>query len=58
MRFLHTMIRVQNLESALDFFVNKLGLVETRRHEHPQGRFTLIFLSSGHADDPAEALAA
>jgi lactoylglutathione lyase len=54
MRFLHTMIRVQNLESALDFFVNKLGLVETRRHEHAQGRFTLVFLSSGHADDPAE----
>lgn len=54
MRFLHTMIRVQSLTSALDFFVHKLGLVETRRHEHAQGRFTLVFLSSGHADDRAE----
>ena len=48
------MIRVRDLEAALDFFVHKLGLVETRRREHPQGRFTLVFLASGHQGDPAE----
>ncbi|MEN3976546.1 VOC family protein [Emcibacter sp. SYSU 3D8] len=45
MRYLHTMLRVGDLDSALDFFVNKLGLEELRRHEVPQGRFTLIFLA-------------
>jgi lactoylglutathione lyase len=54
MRFLHTMIRVQNLDAALDFFCAKLGLREVRRRENEAGRFTLVFLSSGHADDPAE----
>ena len=54
MRYLHTMLRVQNLESALDFFVNKLGLTETRRSESERGRFTLVFLSSGDPTDPAE----
>jgi lactoylglutathione lyase len=46
MRFLHTMIRVADLDAALDFWVNKLGLVETRRTEVPAGRFTLIFLAA------------
>lgn len=45
MRYLHTMLRVQDLDRALDFFVGKLGLEELRRHEVPQGRFTLIFLA-------------
>lgn len=54
MRFLHTMLRVQNLDAALDFFVNKLGLREVRRSESPQGRFTLVFLSSGSEGDTAE----
>jgi lactoylglutathione lyase len=45
MRYLHTMIRVGDLDKALDFFVSKLGLEELRRHEVPQGRFTLIFLA-------------
>ncbi|MCS6901214.1 MAG: VOC family protein [Myxococcales bacterium] len=54
MRFLHTMLRVQNLDTALDFFVNKLGLREVRRSENPQGRFTLVFLSSGSEGDTAE----
>ncbi len=45
MRYLHTMIRVGDLDKALDFFVNKLGLEELRRNEVPQGRFTLIFLA-------------
>ena len=54
MRYLHTMIRVRDLDAALDFFVNKLGLLETRRRESESGRFTLVFLSTGKADDPAE----
>lgn len=54
MRYLHTMLRVRDLDAALDFFVEKLGLRETRRSESQQGRFTLVFLSSGAADDPAE----
>jgi lactoylglutathione lyase len=54
MRYLHTMIRVRDLEAALDFFCNKLGLIETRRRESEQGRFTLVFLASGAPGDPAE----
>ena len=45
MRYLHTMLRVGDVDKALDFFVGKLGLEELRRHEVPQGRFTLIFLA-------------
>lgn len=45
MRYLHTMLRVGDVDKALDFFVNKLGLEELRRHDVPQGRFTLIFLA-------------
>ena len=54
MRFLHTMIRVKDLDLALDFFVNKLGLRELRRRENAGGRFTLVFLGTGAAGDPAE----
>lgn len=46
MKFLHAMIRVRNVEESLDFFCNKLGLVETRRKEVEAGRFTLIFLAT------------
>jgi len=46
MKFLHTMIRVKDLGKALDFFIDKLGLVETRRVEVPAGKFTLIFLAT------------
>lgn len=46
MQFLHTMLRVRDLDVALDFWVNKLGLVETRRRRHEQGRFTLVFLAT------------
>jgi lactoylglutathione lyase len=45
MRYLHTMIRVRDLDAALDFFVKKLGLVETRRKDNEKGRFTLVFLA-------------
>jgi lactoylglutathione lyase len=46
MRFLHTMLRVRNLDDALDFYCNKLGLEEVRRHESHQGRYTLVFLAA------------
>jgi lactoylglutathione lyase len=54
MRFLHTMLRVRDLDAALEFFVDQLGLVETRRHRSEPGRFTLVFLSSGTEGDSAE----
>jgi lactoylglutathione lyase len=44
MRYLHTMLRVRNLDAALDFYVNKLGLKETRRRVDEKGRYTLVFL--------------
>ncbi|MCP4499744.1 MAG: lactoylglutathione lyase [Deltaproteobacteria bacterium] len=46
MRFLHSMIRVADLDAAMLFFVDQLGLKETRRNEHEAGRFTLVFLST------------
>jgi lactoylglutathione lyase len=46
MNYLHTMIRVRDLDAALDFFVGKLGLVETRRRDSETGRFTLVFLAT------------
>lgn len=54
MRFVHTMLRVRNLDAALDFFCNQLGLVETRRRNSERGRFTLVFLSTTDSSDPAE----
>lgn len=54
MRYLHTMLRVRDLDTALEFFVQKLGLRETRRRESEKGRFTLVFLSSGASGDEAE----
>jgi lactoylglutathione lyase len=54
MRYLHTMLRVRNLDAAVEFFVQKLGLRETRRRESESGRFTLVFLSSGAPGDDAE----
>lgn len=46
MKFLHTMVRVKNVEQSLDFYVEKLGLIETRRVDVPEGKFTLIFLAT------------
>ena len=46
MRFLHTMVRVTDIDQSLDFFCNKLGLEELRRTENEKGRFTLIFLAA------------
>ena len=46
MRYLHTMVRVSDVDKSLDFYCNQLGLVETRRYDSEQGRFTLIFLAA------------
>jgi lactoylglutathione lyase len=46
MKYLHTMVRVSDLEASLDFYCNKLGLVELRRHENASGRYTLVFLAA------------
>lgn len=47
MRYLHTMVRVSNMDESLDFYCRKLGMVETRRVDNPAGRFTLVFLAAG-----------
>jgi len=47
MRYLHTMLRVRDLDRALDFYCNKLGLREVRRRVDEMGRFTLVFLAAG-----------
>jgi lactoylglutathione lyase len=46
MRYLHTMVRVTDLDASIDFYCNKLGLVETNRKEFEAGRFTLVFLAA------------
>ncbi|GHE57695.1 lactoylglutathione lyase [Camelimonas fluminis] len=55
MRFRHTMVRVTNVEESLDFYCNKLGMVETRRTDVPAGRFTLIFLAAAQDAETARA---
>ena len=51
MKYLHTMVRVSDLDQSLDFYCNKLGLVELKRREAPQGRFTLVFLAAPGDED-------
>ncbi|MCK5574244.1 MAG: VOC family protein, partial [Sphingomonadales bacterium] len=46
MKYLHTMVRVTDLDASLDFYCNKLGLVEVARKDIPQGKFTLVFLAA------------
>jgi lactoylglutathione lyase len=53
MRYLHTMVRVADVDASLDFYCNKLGMVETRRNDVPAGRFTLIFLAAPEDKDGA-----
>lgn len=55
MRYLHTMVRVTDLESALDFYCHKLGLIEARRMESQKGRFTLVYLAAPADGDRAAA---
>lgn len=51
MKYLHTMVRVTNVEKSLDFYCDKLGLIELQRKESEQGRFTLIFLAAPGDED-------
>ena len=51
MKFLHTMIRITDIDQSLHFYIEQLGLIETRRVDVPSGRFTLIFLAT-HIDAP------
>ena len=51
MKYLHTMVRVKDIDESLDFYCNKLGLKEVRRKESEQGRYTLIFLAAENSDE-------
>lgn len=53
MRYLHTMVRVSDLERSLDFYCNKLGLKEVRRVDIPAGRYTLVFVAPEGQEDAA-----
>ena len=55
MRYIHTMVRVADLEASLDFYCNKMGMIETRRKEFEAGRFTLVFLAGSKDIDSAKA---
>jgi lactoylglutathione lyase len=54
MRYLHTMVRVTNIEQSLDFYCTKMGMVEVRRVDNPAGKFTLVFLAA--PEDKASGL--
>ncbi len=55
MQYLHTMVRVRDLEKSLDFYCRQLGLVEINRYDHERGRFTLVFLAApGDAEHARE----
>lgn len=54
MKFLHTMIRVKDLDQSIDFFTRIVGLVETRRKKFPEGRFTLAFLATAPGEPEIE----
>ena len=55
MRYLHTMVRVKDLDQSLDFYCNKFGMKEVRRIENEKGRFTLVFLAA--SEDEADGKA-
>jgi lactoylglutathione lyase len=55
MEYLHTMVRVHDIDESLDFYCNKLGLVEISRFDNESGRFTLIFLAAKGDEDAAKA---
>ena len=51
MKYLHTMVRVKDIDESIDFYCNKLGLKEIRRKESEKGKFTLIFLGAENSDE-------
>jgi len=54
MKFLHSMVRVKNLEESLTFYIDLLGLVETNRIEVPEGKFTLVYLATALGEPKVE----
>lgn len=56
MKYLHTMVRVSDLDASLDFYCTKLGLVEQRRWDNEKGRFTLVFLTAPGDEEAAVEL--
>ncbi|WP_289034025.1 VOC family protein [uncultured Roseibium sp.] len=58
MRYLHTMVRVTDVDASLDFYCNKMGMIETRRIENEGGRFTLIFLAGSDDVESGKSVSA
>ncbi len=58
MKYLHTMVRISNVEDSLNFYCNLLGMKEVRRKESQEGRYTLIFLAAGGDLTEAESKSA
>ena len=56
MKYLHTMVRIKDIDESLDFYVNKLGLKEKRRVNNEKGRYTLIFLAAENSDEKTALL--
>lgn len=54
MKYLHTMVRISDIDKSLDFYCNKLGMRQVRRNDYPDGRFTLIFLAADEDEARAE----
>ena len=55
MQYLHTMVRISNIQQSLDFYCTAMGMVEQRRYENPNGRFTLIFVAAPESpESPVE----
>ena len=51
MKYLHTMVRIENIDESIDFYCNKLGLKEIKRQKNEKGKYTLIFLGAENSDD-------
>ena len=51
MKYLHTMVRINNIDESINFYCNKLGLKEIRREENEKGRYTNIFLAANNSDE-------
>lgn len=58
MQYLHTMVRITDIEASLDFYCNKLGLKQVRRTDYEKGRFSLIFLAAPEDEERARESAA
>jgi len=56
MRYLHTMVRVKDLEQSLDFYCNKLGMLQTRRLDFEESRFSLVYLAAPQDKNKAETI--